>query len=55
MARKDFKPAPWLNLWAVAWIQFIIHDWFDHGLTDRENKIRIPLNKDDPMHAKYDG
>ncbi|HVO71363.1 MAG TPA: peroxidase family protein, partial [Aggregatilineaceae bacterium] len=27
----DFKPAGILNLLAAAWIQFQVHDWFNHG------------------------
>lgn len=32
MARKpeEFKPATILNLLAAAWIQFQVHDWFNH-------------------------
>lgn len=32
MARepKEFKPATTLNLLAAAWIQFQVHDWFNH-------------------------
>jgi len=32
MAREpqDFKPATTLNLLAAAWIQFQVHDWFNH-------------------------
>jgi hypothetical protein len=30
LAREQFKPAG-LNALAAAWIQFEVHDWFDHG------------------------
>lgn len=55
MTRNKFKPAPWLNLLSVAWVQFTIHDWFDHGLADDESHIEIPLTEDDPWYQKYDG
>lgn len=55
MSRNKFKPAPWLNLFSVAWIQFTIHDWFDHGSTDNENHIVVPLAADDPLYKKNNG
>ncbi|MBK1816616.1 hypothetical protein JIN84_13405 [Luteolibacter yonseiensis] len=30
LARKEFVPATSLNLLAAAWIQFQVHDWFNH-------------------------
>lgn len=30
--RREFLPATSLNLLAAAWIQFEVHDWFDHRL-----------------------
>jgi Animal haem peroxidase/Catalase len=30
LKRTTFVPAPTLNLLAVAWIQFQVHDWFKH-------------------------
>jgi Animal haem peroxidase/Catalase len=30
LKRSTFLPAPTLNLLAVAWIQFQVHDWFKH-------------------------
>lgn len=32
MTRKEFIPATTLNLLAGAWIQFQIHDWFNHEI-----------------------
>ncbi|KAI9763089.1 MAG: hypothetical protein M1840_000936 [Geoglossum simile] len=44
-----FKPATTLNLLAAAWIQFQVHDWFDHEKTTEEkDKVTIPLAKGDP-------
>ena len=46
-----------LNLFVVAWIQFMIHDWVDHGenryLTD--NPIKVPLSSDDPWYDAGNG
>jgi hypothetical protein len=40
---------PFLNLWAAAWIQFMIHDWISHGSPDMSRIERVPLAADDPM------
>lgn len=40
---------PFLNLWAAAWIQFMIHDWISHGSPDRTVVERVPLAPDDPV------
>lgn len=40
---------PFLNLWAAAWIQFMIHDWVSHGSPDHDAVARVPLVPDDPM------
>src|SRR5436305_13090099 len=37
LARDTFKPVPFLNMFAAAWIQFMIHDWFSHGTNQPEN------------------
>lgn len=29
--RTEFKPVPFLNVLAAAWIQFMNHDWMSHG------------------------
>jgi hypothetical protein len=52
LARDTFKPATTLNVLAGAWIQFMIHGWFDHlrnplGHSD----IEIPLAPNDPWDA----
>jgi len=49
LARDTFKPASTLNILAAAWIQFMIHGWFDHlrnplGHSD----IQIPIPPGDP-------
>ncbi len=48
LARETFKPVPFLNMFAAAWIQFMIHDWFSHGTNQQENPWKVPLTDDDP-------
>lgn len=38
-----------INYLATAWIQFMIHDWFDHGDNELENPYSVPLDADDPF------
>lgn len=49
MARDEFKPAASLNFIAASWIQFMTHDWFDHGPGTTENAIEVPLPAGDPL------
>lgn len=54
MTRDEFKPAPFINLLAAAWIQFMTHDWFSHGPPLWDNDlIELPLTEDDPLRKKY--
>ena len=47
-ARGGFKPATELNLLAAAWIQFQVHDWFNHGTPVETDLIIVPPGpKDD--------
>ena len=48
LARDTFKPVSFLNLFAAAWIQFMIHGWFTHGPNQQENPWLVPLRDDDP-------
>jgi hypothetical protein len=44
LTRDYFKPVPTLNVLAAAWIQFMIHGWFDHKLhKPGEKDLSIPL------------
>ena len=54
MARDEFKPATTLNFIAAAWIQFMTHDWFEHGvMKDGEaSTIKIPAPANDPTLAE---
>jgi len=49
-SRGGFKPATGLNLLAAAWIQFQVHDWFNHGTPVETDAIVIPPRaKDGPQ------
>jgi hypothetical protein len=49
MTRSHFLPAKSLNLLAAAWIQFEVHDWFNHP-TDLNACVEIPLCPGDEWH-----
>ncbi|MCC2637535.1 MAG: peroxidase [Moraxellaceae bacterium] len=53
MARKEFKPATSVNFIASSWIQFMVHDWVDHGPNATENPIRVPLPAGDVLGSGY--
>ncbi|CAN9473005.1 unnamed protein product [Alternaria alternata] len=46
LKRDNFKPATSLNLLAAAWIQFQVHDWFQHENSASET-YNVPLPKGD--------
>ena len=60
-AQCDYKPAPFFNVLAAFWIQFMTHDWFSHlreghndtamvamgCATQRVNNEEKPLSKED--------
>ena len=48
MTRTEFIPATIINMLAAAWIQFMTHDWFNHGTNRKDNQFEIPLEDDDP-------
>jgi hypothetical protein len=35
LARRDFIPAPTVNVLLAAWLQFMVHDWLSHGFNDK--------------------
>lgn len=53
MARGEFKPAPSLNFIAASWIQFMIHDWVDHGPNKVDDPIRVMLPAGDALGSGY--
>ena len=48
LTRHSFQPVTILNLLAGAWIQFQVHDWFNHGPNEEEGPWEIPLKDGDP-------
>jgi len=48
LTRREFIPAPSLNVLAAAWIQFQVHDWFSHGDPDFDDPISIDVEASDP-------
>jgi hypothetical protein len=49
LTRDVFKPVKTLNVLAAAWIQFMIHGWFDHERHNPgEKDLLIPVRSDDP-------
>lgn len=53
LARREFLPAPTLNLIAAAWIQFQVHDWFNHGEPVEANPFEVPLAADDAWRQEF--
>lgn len=49
LAREEFKPATSVNFLAAAWIQFMVHDWFDHGDNLDGNPIVVDLPEGDVL------
>jgi hypothetical protein len=46
--RDSYKPVPFLNMFAASWIQFQVHDWFNHTLS-QHSYYDVPLAADDPF------
>ena len=44
-----FVPATSLNLLAAAWIQFQVHDWFNHGNPVKGNEIEVETKPGDRL------
>uniref|UniRef100_A0A6P8I6A4 Alpha-dioxygenase 2-like n=1 Tax=Actinia tenebrosa TaxID=6105 RepID=A0A6P8I6A4_ACTTE len=51
LLRKEFIPVKQLNMLAAGWIQFMLHDWFDHGEQDTKHRIHVPLERNDPNYS----
>ena len=47
MTRHELNAAEGLNSLAAAWLQFMIHDWFSHGKSPKENPWVVELTEDD--------
>jgi hypothetical protein len=52
MTRDSFKPATTLNLLAAAWIQFEVHDWFNHEHDREHPPWKLELAPDDPWPSR---
>ncbi|HSQ61385.1 MAG TPA: peroxidase family protein, partial [Acidobacteriota bacterium] len=44
---------PFLNLLAATWIQFMNHDWINHGEVLQADLHEIPLADDDPARRRH--
>jgi hypothetical protein len=51
--QPDMKTVQFLNLLAASWIQFMIHDWINHGETQDDGVITVPLPEGDPARDRY--
>lgn len=47
------KEVPFLNLLSASWIQFMTHDWINHGEVVAREMYEIPLAPDDPARRRY--
>ena len=48
LSRDRFIAATSLNLLAACWLQFMVHDWLQHGKNERSDPWAVPLADDDP-------
>jgi hypothetical protein len=51
--RPVMQEVAFLNLFAASWIQFMLHDWVNHGDTQPKNVLTVPLLKGDPARDRY--
>lgn len=53
--KPQMLEVPFLNMLAAAWIQFMNHDWINHGeiYYDFPDVIEIPLPEDDEARTRY--
>jgi hypothetical protein len=51
--KPEVETIDFLNLLAASWIQFMNHDWINHGDTDPNAFIRVPLDSGDPASRRY--
>lgn len=55
LTRTDgVQEVPFLSYLAAAWIQFMIHDWFEHGIRDPNDPFQVPVDAND-THNSGDG
>lgn len=53
LTRKKFAPVPFLNMLAAGWVQFMVHDWFNHPAGKLDDAFHVPLDWSDPLRHKY--
>jgi tetratricopeptide (TPR) repeat protein len=51
--RPVMTEVPFLNLLAASWIQFMNHDWINHGEILFDDVIEVSLPQDDPARGRY--
>ena len=51
--QPEMKKVDFLNLLAASWIQFMNHDWINHGETQPDESITVQLPANDPACARY--
>jgi hypothetical protein len=51
--QPDVTPVVFLNLLAASWIQFMNHDWINHGEILFNDVIEVPLPPNDPARERY--
>jgi hypothetical protein len=51
--KPKVETVPFLNLLAASWIQFMNHDWINHGDTDPKASITVKLPSGDPARRRY--
>ena len=49
----EMKEVPFLNLLAASWLQFMNHDWINHGEIMFKDVVEIPFAEDDPARKRY--
>jgi len=47
LTRHQFRPATTLNLFAAAWLQFMVHDWLSHGANQQEQPFEVQVRDED--------
>jgi hypothetical protein len=51
--QPEMTTVRFLNLLAASWIQFMIHDWVNHGEPQPNDFIKVPLRQGDPARDRY--
>ena len=51
--QPEMTTVPFLNLLAASWIQFMIHDWVNHGDAQVDDVITVPLPDGDPARDRH--